>query len=143
MQKKNNQPPILRIPNPFHESAKTRLVHMSVINQKSQINQATISTFADIFTGLFFDDICGFYSDAKDLLPIYENFAAFYEKEDYQHMYLYFSIQYDYIRKPLPEAVWWLAGNSEVVKEFMTLFIVRFKKIMTEADFLAANGGDN
>jgi len=139
MHKKNNEL-IMRIPNPFDDSAQTRLVRMGVVNKDGQINQEVLSTFAAIFTGLFFDDICDFYSDTEDLLTVYNTFFEFYSKEDHQHMYLLFSIQYDYIRKPLPDPVWWLAGNGIAVKEFMTRFMVRYKELMIEAGFIKAGG---
>ena len=134
MHKKINEL-IMRIPNPFNETAKTRLANMNIIKD-GQINQAAISTFADVFTGLFFDDICDFYNDAQNISAIYETFVSFYEKANYRQMYLFFSIQYDYIRKPLPDPVWWIAGNSDVVEEFMKLFMARYKILMIDAGFV-------
>ena len=51
-------------------------------------------------------------------------------------MYLLLSIQYDCIRKPLPDPIWWLAGHTAAVREFMTSFMDRYKRLMTNAGFL-------
>jgi len=94
-----------------------------------------MNVFADIFTGLFYEDLCDFY-DTDDFLTIYETFSALHKKEDYQHMYLLMSIQYDYMRKPLPDPVWWLAGDSAAVKTFMTLLIERYRFMMIDDGFI-------
>jgi hypothetical protein len=102
---------------------------------------SAMPVFADIFTGLFFDDLCDFHDKADDLLTIYETFQALFRKKDYQHMYLLMSIQYDYIRKPLPDPVWWLAGDSAAVKLFMTLFVERYERLMINGGFIKPQGG--
>ena len=120
---------VIRIPDPFDESARARLVNMGLVDRSGILIDTAMTAFAEIFTGLFYDDLCEF-SNTEDMLTIFETFTALYKKEDYQHMYLFMSIQYDYMRKPLPDPVWWLAGNSAAVKEFMTLFMARYEKLM-------------
>jgi len=140
---KSSKSHTIRVPDPFDESAKTRLIHMGILHIDGQINQESIPVFADIFTGLFFDDLSFFIADVKDLQTVCNLFLELYEKKEYQHMYLLLSMQYDYIRKPLPDPVWWLAGNSDTVREFMVLFIERLKTRMNAAGIVApAKGGD-
>lgn len=127
---------IMRIPNPFDESAQIRLIHMGIANKDGQLNQDILSIFTMVFTGLFFDDICDFYNDIDELLMIHKVFTEFYEKEDYQHMYLFFSVQYDNIRKSLPDPVWWIAGSTFAVKGFMTQFMDCFTKLMADTGFI-------
>ena len=121
---------ILRIPDPFDGSARVRLEHMGLADSDGALIDGAMSVFADIFSGLFFGDLCDFHDSAEDLLTIYETFRALSKKEDYQHMFLLMSIQYDYMRKPLPDPVWWLAGNSAAVKAFMVLFMKRYERLM-------------
>lgn len=129
MGKKNNQL-IMRVPDPFDGSARTRLINMGLLDRSGEVNRESMQVFVDIFSGLFFDDLYDFFDEAKDLFAIFKTFTELYAREDYNHMYLLISIQYDYIRKPLPDPVWWLAGNTAAVKEFMTLFMERYKRLI-------------
>lgn len=133
--RKKKTPFAARVSDPFDGSAQVRLLRMGIIDKNGQLDREVMSAFAGIFAGLFFDDLCDYYDDAEDLLEIYGMFRAFYSKQDYQHMYLLISIQYDSIRKPLPDPVWWLAGNHAAVKEYMTLFMEHYKHFMAEAGF--------
>jgi len=126
---------VLRVPDPFDGSAQARLEHMRLIDRGGALLDSAMSVFADIFTGLFYDDLCDSHN-TEDLLTIYEMFSALHKKEDYQNMYLLMSIQYDYMRKPLPDPVWWLAGDSAAVKTYMTLLIERYKCMMIEDGFI-------
>lgn len=132
---KKKNPLLLRVPDPFDGSAQTRLIRMGVLDKDGQLDMEVMSVFAGIFAGLFFDDLCDFFDDEKDLLTIYALFRELYAKQDYQHMYLFMAIQYDNIRKPLPDPIWWLAGDNTAVKEFMNLFIDRYERFVTGAGF--------
>ena len=129
--------------HPFEESAQTRLVNMGIITRDGKLNQVLLPLFAVIFTGLFFDDMCNYYSDADDLSAIYKCFVELYEKEDYQQMYLFFAVQYDNIKKSLPDPVWWIAGNEIVVKAFMTCFLENYRNLMIETGFINIDGEDD
>lgn len=135
MNKENNHY-ITRIPDPFDGSARMRLEHMGLIDDKGALIDSAMTVFADIFTGLFFDDLCDFHDDAANLLTIFKTFKVLFQKEDYQTMFLLISIQYDYMGKPLPDPVWWLAGDSLAIKAFMTLFMARYKRLMTNGGFM-------
>lgn len=111
----------MRIPDPFDGSVQTRLIRMGVLDKDGQIDNKKMSAFAEIFASLFFDDLCDFYDDMKNLMTVSKAFRELYAKRDYQHMYLLILIQYDYIRKPLPDPIWWLAGDNTVVQAFITL----------------------
>jgi hypothetical protein len=129
------------VPDPFDGSARERLEHMGIVDSGGALIDSAMPVFADIFTGLFFDDLCDFHDKADDLLTIYEAFQTLFRKKDYQHMYLLMSIQYDYIRKPLPDPVWWLAGDSAAVKAFMALFIERYQSLMINGGFIKPEWG--
>ena len=57
----------LRVPDPFDSSASARLERMGILRPDGQVNVETMRTFVQIFAGLFFDDLCDFYSDQDDL----------------------------------------------------------------------------
>ena len=128
------------IPDPFDGSAHTRLMHMGITGDDGQVHMQIMTALAHIFAGLFYDDIRDFHG-TEDLLTIYETFKALYIKEDYHHMYLLMSIQYDYMGKPLPDPVWWLAGDSEAVMAFMVIFMQALERLMISDGILKPGEG--
>ena len=132
----------LRVPDPFDASTQARLKNMGVHNSDGGIHTQTMGAFSKIFTGLFFDDLCDNYN-AEDMLAIFEAFKALSQKEDYHHMYLLMSIHYDYMKKTLPDPVWWLAGDSGAVMAFMSMFIKGYERLMISEGFIKANEGVN
>ena len=132
---------IVQIPDPFDGSSRARLARMGLIDCSGELIISAMAVFADIFTGLFYDDLRDYHANTEYQLTLFKTFGALYKKEDYQHMYLLISIQYDYMRKPLPDPVWWLAGESAAVKAFMTLFIERYERFIQEDGMLQHNEG--
>ena len=127
---------IVRIPDPFDGSVRAHLEHMGIVDEEGKMIDSSMSVFASIFAGLFFDDLCDYFERSEDLLTVYEAFAALHKKADCHSMYLLMSVQYDYMRKPLPDPVWWLAGDSAVVKMFMALFMERYGRLMENGGFI-------
>lgn len=132
---------IMRVPDPFDGSAEARLTHMGLLDQDGRIVPQNMNAFTHIFAGLFFDDLCDFYDDRDKLEAIYRTFQELAEKEDHQHMLLLLSLQYDYLRKPLPDPVWWLSGHCEAVKSFMSGFLGLLGDLMSQAGFLSPRTG--
>jgi hypothetical protein len=112
---------------PFDSAARNRIERMRLIDDDNHINTVVMNVFSDIFVGTFYDDLQDHYSDTRELRAIYETFKALYRQKDYRHMYLFMSIQYDYMRQPLPDPVWWLAGDNELIHAFMRMLIERFE----------------
>lgn len=131
----------MRVPDPFDGSAEARLAHMGLLDQEGRIVPRSMEVFTHIFAGLFFDDLCDFYDDRDKLTAIYRTFQELAEKEDHQHMLLLLSLQYDYLRKPLPDPVWWLSGHYESVRSFMSGFLDLLGGLMAQADFLPQKAG--
>jgi len=130
---------MIKAPDPFDGSAHVRLKHMGLLDKECRVRTQAMTAFSSIFTGLFFDDLCD-YGNPGDMLTIYETFKTLSKKGDYQHMYLLLSILYDYMRKPLPDPVWWLAGNSEAVTAFMATFIKGYESLMKSEGILKPGG---
>ena len=129
---------IMRVPDPFDGSADARLAHMGLMDEAGNISEAAMETFTQIFSGLFYDDLCDFHDDAGRLVIVYEALGELEAKRDYQHMLLFLSLQYDYMRKPLPDPVWWLSGNSEAVERFAKGLFQRLRALLMEAGMLPA-----
>ena len=127
--------PTVKVPDPFDGSAHNRLKHMGIIDDAGQVRIQVMAVFSRIFAGVFFDDLRETHG-ADDLMTIYGTFKAIYIKADYHHMFLLMSIQYDYMGRPLPDPVWWLAGDSGAVTAFMSMFIKEYEHLMTSAGIL-------
>ena len=127
---------IMRVPDPFDGSAEARLYHMGLLDQSGRVEIQSMEVFTRVFAGLFFDDLCDFYADRDKLSAIYRTFQELAEKDDHQHMLLLLSLQYDYLRKPLPDPVWWLSGHSEAVRIFMSGFLGLLGSLMSQTGFL-------
>jgi len=131
----------IRAPDPFDGSARERLERMRIVDEKGQINITAMSVFADIFAGLFYDDLRESLDSSDDLLTIFKTFKALYAKKDYQHMFLLLSIQYDYMGKPLPDPIWLLAGDGTIIKALMTMFIERYEAYLIGDGILQGGKG--
>lgn len=127
---------ILRVPDPFDGSAEARLSHMGLLDRKGHLDKSAMQVFTCIFSGLFFDDLCDFYDDQEKLQAIFLMFQELAERRDHQRMFLLLSLQYDYLRKPLPDPVWWLSGCSEAVALFMSGFLAQLEGRLSAAGIL-------
>lgn len=108
----------LRVPDPFDSSTSARLERMGILLSDGDVNVEVMRAFVQIFGGLFFDDLCDFYSDQEELSTVTTAFSELAARKDWQNVYLLISLQYDTIRKPLPDPVWWLAGCAPALSLF-------------------------
>jgi len=120
----------LRVPDPFDESTAARLERMGILRPNGEVNIETMRAFVQIFAGLFFDDLCDFYSDQEEVTAVTSAFSELSVRKDCQNIYLLISLQYDTIRKPLPDPIWWLAGCAPALSLFCLGFVERLLKLM-------------
>jgi hypothetical protein len=120
---------VTRAPDPFGDSAKTRLARMGVTNETGEVSETVMKTFAEIFSGLFFDDVRDRTDDPRETQKLCECLESLTESGDSRRAYLFLSLWYDRMRKPLPDPVWWLAGNPEAVGAFMKRFVPRLGRL--------------
>jgi len=128
-------------PPPFDGSARTRLTHMGMLSTGGSPIPNVISTFADIIGGLFYVDFVALYRKPGDLRAIYRRFIELLTKREYDHMFVFLCIQYDFMHKPLPEPVLWLAGQPRALAAFMPLFMDKLTSLMTMAGYIKSSGG--
>lgn len=120
----------LRVPDPFDESTAARLERMGILHPTGEVNIETMRAFVQIFAGLFFDDLCDFYSDQEEVSAVAAAFSELSVRKDCQNIYLLISLQYDTIRKPLPDPIWWLAGCAPALSLFCLGFVERLLELM-------------
>ena len=131
-----------REPDPFDGEAITRLRDMGLAGGDGAARPENMAAFTAIFAGLFFGDTRDFYHSTNEIATIYKAFSALRAKEQYHHMYLLYSLQYDYLRKPLPDPVWWIAGAPELIAIYMDGFVTRFGELCAAAGILDADNGE-
>ena len=103
---------------------------MGILHPTGEINIETMRAFVQIFAGLFFDDLCDFYSDQEEVSAVAAAFSELSVRKDCQNIYLLISLQYDTIRKPLPDPIWWLAGCAPALSLFCLGFVERLLELM-------------
>lgn len=124
----------LHVPDPFDESTAARLERMSILHPTGEVNIETMRAFVQIFAGLFFDDLCDLYSDQGELSTVTAAFSELAARKDCQNIYLLISLQYDTIRKPLPDPIWWLAGCAPALSLFCLGFVDRLLELTENQD---------
>nr|WP_325299473.1 hypothetical protein [uncultured Dysosmobacter sp.] len=122
----------LRVPDPFDSSTSARLKRMGILQPNGEVNAETMKAFVHIFAGLFFDDLCDFYSDQEQLAAVTAAFSELAERKDCQNIYLLISLQYDTIRKPLPDPIWWLVGCAPALSLFCLGFVERLLLLLND-----------
>lgn len=111
------------------KSALERLVFMGLMTDERMVNADVMPVFAGIFAGLFYWDARGRY-DTGAVVRILNVFSGFLELNEYHNMYLFLSIEYDRMRKPLPDPVWWLSCSPEAVEGFILCFVERLAELV-------------
>ena len=52
----------------------------------------------------------------------------------HQRIFLLLSLQYDALRKPLPDPLWWLAGHPPALEQFSLGFAAYLSQLMTDME---------
>ena len=60
----------LCVPDPFDSSTGARLERMGILRPDGEVNVEVMRAFVQIFGGLFFDDLCDFYSDQGEVSAV-------------------------------------------------------------------------
>lgn len=124
----------LRVPDPFDSSTTARLKRMGILRPDGEANVETMKVLVHVFAGLFFDDLCDFYSDQEQLAAVTAAFSELAERKDCQNIYLLISLQYDTVRKPLPDPIWWLAGCAPALSLFCLGFVERLLSLLNDPE---------
>lgn len=124
----------LRVPDPFDSSTSARLERMGVLRSCGDVNTEILQSLIQIFSGLFFDDLCDFYSDQGEVSNVVSAFLELASRKDCQNIFLLISLQYDAIRKPLPDPIWWLAGCASALSLFCLGFVERLAQMNAKSE---------
>ncbi len=107
-----------RGPDPFDGSADARLRRMGLLTETGEVNEPAMNVSAHIFAASLFDDLCDTHEDQRQIFQVMSAFRELAARQDAKRIFLMISLQYDALRKPLPDPVWWLAGNVPALTRF-------------------------
>ena len=105
-------------PDPFDGSAVARLRRMGLLTEAGEVDGAAMETFTHVFAASLFDDLCVAFEDRRELSRALSAFRELAERQEPKSIFLMISLQYDTLRKPLPDPVWWLAGYVPALSRF-------------------------
>lgn len=129
----NNTHTAKRKPDPFDGSAPARLARMGVLLEDGSPDERAVALLVRIFAGSFFDELWDFYDGPRQIDAVLSAFAELAEREDPKRLFLLLSLQYDTMRKPMPEPVWWLAGDMAVLRAFTLGFSAYLMELAAQA----------
>ncbi len=113
--------------NPFDPSATARLRRANLIDEKGIANAKAISVLASSFAAFLYDDICDSCDSYTCITTIKETLLnAQASGLPKRKLFLNICLQYDTLHKPLPDVMWWMAGNDGVVAAFVDAYIAKF-----------------
>ncbi len=130
----NNTHIAKRRPDPFDGSAPARLAHMGLLRKDGSPETGAMAVFIRIFAGSFFDEVCDFYDNPQQIKAVLSAFSELAERADSKRLFLLLSLQYDTLRKPMPEPVWWLAGGMELLRTFTLGFSACLLELAAQAN---------
>ena len=115
--------------SPFDNSAGARLRHMGLLHEDGTPDQQRIKVLGEVFAGQFFDDLYGFQQDAEAAGKSLGDFLRETKGATAKYRFLLVCLQYDAIRRPLPDPVWWLSGNAQLADLFSASFAARLQEM--------------
>lgn len=121
-----------RRPDPFDGSSAARLGRMGLLTGTGDVDEAAMQVFIRIFAASFFDDLCDTCEALEAIAKIITAFGELEERKDPQRIFLLLSLQYDILRKPLPDPVWWLAGHPPALEQFSLGFAAYLSQLMAD-----------
>lgn len=95
----------------------SRLYQMGIVKRDGEINVENMRLFTRIYAAQFYYNLCDSYAKST-VGTVLASFDELSGRKDYKGIYLFLSLQYDQLRKPLPDPVWWLMGSPKALKIF-------------------------
>ena len=123
-----------RRPDPFDGSSGARLSRMGLLTGAGDVDEAAMQGFIHIFAASLFDDLCDTYESLETIAKITAAFCELEERNDPQRIFLLLSLQYDALRKPLPDPVWWLAGHAPALTRFSLGFTAYLSQLVADVE---------
>jgi len=118
--------------NPFDDSAPERLRHMGLLTAEGTPEQDALAVIERLYAGLFYDALFNFYDDMGNVNAICLELAERLGTENPRRSFLNICSAYDAIYLAIPEPVWWMAGNLDLIAHFSAGFIKRLTDLIRQ-----------
>lgn len=118
-----------RLHSPFDDSAIERLRRMGLATTDGQADMTAMNIFSRIFAGQFFDDLCDYCQDYKDVSDRMAQLFHAAERAVPKQKFLLICLQYDAMLRTLPDPVWWISGTPDFAELFAEGFISHLKRL--------------
>jgi hypothetical protein len=121
---------------PFGGAASIRLSRMGLLAPDGKPDPDILPVFAGIFCAQFFDDMLETHDDRRVIRVACQIFGELRARREYEDMLVFLCIQYDAMRRTLPDPVWHISGNRELIRAFMDSFASRLTALAEDAGLL-------
>lgn len=109
--------------SPFDDAAAARLRRMGLLEADGKGNRDAVSALARLSAGLFFDALCDTYAETATVLRIGRELTSTGTAAEPRRAFLRLCAEYDAMRRPIPEPLWWISGSEILVPPFMEGFL--------------------
>jgi len=118
-----------RAHSPFEDSAADRLRRMGLTAADGSPDRDAMAVFSTIFAGQFFDDLCDYYQDYRDVQGAIRQISNLAEQATSNQKFLLICLQYDSIYCSLPDPVWWISGSPALAELFADGFLAHLERL--------------
>jgi hypothetical protein len=110
---------------------------MGLLTPDGKPDPYILPVFAGIFCAQFFDDMLETHDDRRVIRVACQIFGELRARREYEDMLVFLCIQYDAMRRTLPDPVWHISGNRELIRAFMDSFASRLAELAEDAGLLS------
>ena len=129
----NEKYPNGRLLAPLGGSASKRLRRMGLFTAEGRPDWDALAVVSRLYAGQFYDDLCDFYCDTDSANAVCRELEERIGSEDPRLPFLYICSAYDAMCRALPDPIWWMAGDLELVDQFSHGFIRRLSEFAGES----------
>lgn len=115
--------------SPFDDSAMERQRRMGLVLFDGKADRNAMSAFSRVFAGQFFDSLCDYYQDLETVRSTSERLLEVSHGVEAKKKFLAICLEYDSIYRTLPDPVWWISGNLELVALFTDGFLAHLREL--------------
>jgi hypothetical protein len=116
--------------SPFDDSAIDHHRRMGLIREDGKVNIPAVTALAHVYAGLFFDALCDDCDEYETVFKICRTLIDLAHTTQPKRILLALCTEYDAMRRPLPEPIWWISGSNEIVPLFMRSFLHWLEKLL-------------
>ena len=108
---------------PFDRSASDLHHRMGLLTSNNTVNTTVLDAFCRVQVALFYEDLLDYYGEWERVQTICRSLIERCKQLNLHDTMLNLCIEYDSMRRPLPDAIWWIAGSDLLLQPFLTEFL--------------------